>query len=298
MIETLLDYNNCFFINTGCTFSKLNESEYLKGILKNLKNDFPKFYDYNFYIVSSQEFNLPLNVTTPSETNILIFISDEHGFEYNNPLFSNIFKCYGGGKPFPLGCVKDVPFFPYRPIQERKYDVFFSGNLNPNRVDFYSNLLGFGINHIHPKILVNRLTRKIIFKTKHLHDLSYKFKNSMIIFNDGFKKGLNPSLYGQILSDTKIVLSPKGFHSAECFRTYEAMRAGCIVISEKLPNNYLYESSPIIQVDNWRNIRNVIEQLLSDPENMQALSRMSVDWYNDNFSEKAAAYHIAETICL
>lgn len=66
-------------------------------------------------------------------------------------------------------------------------------------------------------------------------DISSLYDNAYIRFYSGFNNGDDYNKYAYYLQNSKIVLSPKGFHSTECFRFYEAMRQGCIVITEELP---------------------------------------------------------------
>ena len=95
---------------------------------------------------------------------------------------------------------------------------------------------------------------------------------------------------------SKIVLCPKGFHSTECFRHYEALKQGCIVISEKLSDSYLYNNSPIIQLDNWNGIRKIVNDLLQDESLLMKKSEESLRWYENVMSEKATAMYVLSKI--
>lgn len=248
---------------------KLCETKYLAKTMIHLRDIFKEFDNFEFAILSTQDGNTIPATRKTDKKNILIWISDEFG-RYPDDLsqkFDFIFKSYieqegDNISPFPLGYVTEVPEFPYKDISQRKYNVFFSGNLNYNRRLFYYSLcrklhkiLPSGFN---PKYLINHYTRDYILKIKSQFDHDFP-SPSIVRFTNKFKTGINPNEYGKILSETKIVLCPKGFHSTECYRHYEAMRAGCIIISERLPETYLYKDSPIIQVDNWNNIHGIVE---------------------------------------
>lgn len=298
MIQTINSIDNVFYIKNDDSreFYDLMEANYISDVFEYLKNSLDITYEnYYFYITSTQtKFSVP-SIKTPKEKNILIWISDEleNDISYLKNKFSIIFKSYGGGgNPFPLGCVSAIPDLPYIPISRRKYSCFFSGNLNVNRLNLWSNLIGFGNYNLHPRIIFNKYMKSVIFNIKPMHNLSYKIKDSKIIFNNGFAAGLSPMEYGSIIQNSIIVLSPKGFHSSECFRTYEALRAGCVVISEKLPDNYLYHDSPIIQVNDWHNINQFVRDLISKPDYLQMLSDKSRDWYTEKLSAKATADRI------
>lgn len=281
------------------TEDKLCETKYLEDTMTHLRDIFPEFDNYEFSILSTQDGDVTPAIRSVNKKNILIWISDELGY-YPSDLshkFDFIFKSYikqteGNISPFPLGYVTEVPEFPYKDISQRKYNVFFSGNLNPNRRPFYYSLcrrlLKILPSSFNPKYLINHYTKDHILKIKSSFDNNFPHP-SIIRFTNKFMSGISPEEYGKILSDTKIVLCPKGFHSTECYRHYEAMRAGCVIISEKLPNTYLYKDSPIIQVDNWNNIYGIVEDLLSNNTRLNELSLASRKWYEDTLSEKATA---------
>ena len=118
----------------------------------------------------------------------------------------------------------------------------------------------------------------------------------MILFNRGFKSGLTPSTYGETLSQSKVILCPRGYFSTECFRHYEALRAGCVIISERLPDNHLYKNSPIIQIDDWNEGLQQVDKLLADKEKLNQLSQQGLEWWTNVFSEKATAHYIADRL--
>lgn len=302
--ETLSKYENIRYEeNSIYPFAQLNESTYIESVLHHLSTLLGEaFQDFIFFIYSQHgPGNLPpKSAEYPSDKKkVLLYFSDEHGEDpiaYSSNYYA-VFKAYVGLAreasrifPLPIGLVKDVPAFPVVPIHERKINVFFSGNLNSNRLGFYKSLAG--LSRTFPLELLNSNKRRTLL----LHikrDFSRKFPDSTIKFNNGFKSGLSPYDYGYTLAQSKIVLCPKGFLSPECFRHYEAIRTGCIVISEKLPDNHLYKNSPIIQVDNWEEGLGMVEQLLRDPHRMQQLHLEALDWWDQVFSEKAAAHYIA-----
>lgn len=288
------------------TEDKLCETKYLADTMKHLRDTLPEFDNFYFSILSTQNGNVRPAINHEGKNNVLIWISDELG-HYPDNLSQNyryIFKSYlnqveGNIKNFPLGYVSEVPEFPYKRISQRKYNVFFSGNLNPNRNNFYyalcRHLLKILPDNFNPKYLINKYTKNYILKIKSSFDDLFP-QPSIIRFTNRFKSGINPEEYGKILADTKIVLCPKGFHSSECYRHYEALRAGCVVISEKLPDTYLYKESPIIQVDNWKEITDIVEDLLSNSEKLNELSLASRKWYEDTLSAEATAERMKDIL--
>lgn len=289
------------------TFDILNESLFLEETFTMLsqlmKNEFE---DYLFFILSSHDPSvIPSSITYKTKKKkILIFISEESGVtpQHLCQYYFAIFKSYIKTDKileknifnFSIGCVNDVPELPIKPLNSRKYLVFFSGSLNDSRMHFYAAFIpwlnskkrtfsGSFINH--QKILV-------LLKS----NFSKKFPSSYIRFTNGFKKGLKPETYGKLIADSKIVLCPKGSKSAESFRHNEAMRAGCVVVSEKLPKNHFYENSPIIQIDNWAEGLQKTSELLNNEVELIKISHATQMWWREKCSPKAITKYIYSSI--
>lgn len=292
--------NNIYFNHLKFKFQDLQESKFLDSIFELLKKQMgDQFYDFVFYIHSSNFLDrspLPI-ILDKSKKNVLLYLSDEHSTipSYLLDYFHVVFKCYLPVEninnkaliAFPLGYVKETIQMPIVPIYERTLNVFFSGTLNENRILLYQHLTSFSN-------LTNKFNFRTIFTNKMIYslgrrNLSKVFPDSYIVFTEGFKSGLSPNDYSNLLHNSKIAICPKGFHSAETFRHYEALRAGCIVISEKLPDNYLYKDSPIIQLENWSNLKSVINVLIKDKDQLEELHHKSLNWYKNVFSEKAVS---------
>ncbi len=285
----------------------LNETIFIKNVLLSLSKIMKEEFDeYVFFILSSHDANvIPSSVNYEStKKKVLIFMSDESGTlpDYLSPNYHAIFKAYMHGDPissnnifnFSLGCVREVPEFPNIPMKSRKHSVFFSGNLNNHRVKLYSSLFSMFLPIRIPTL--NRLSviKKVLLNLKSNFD--DRFPNSHIRFTNGFRQGVNPVEYGKMIANSKIVLCPKGFYSAECFRHYEAMRAGCVIVSEKLPDTYFYKDSPIIQIDSWEEGLRKVSQLIDNPVELDKLSRATRIWWDKKCSEYATAKFINSSI--
>ncbi|MEJ1239002.1 hypothetical protein WBG78_12785 [Chryseolinea sp. T2] len=188
---------------------------------------------------------------------------------------------------FPLCCNSSVPELPYIPIQSRKINVFYSGNLHAGRTKLFQALTGW---HALPLSVLSRVHR--FFRLK----FDSKFKNSYIRFSGGFGQGLNNIEYAKALSESKIILSPPGISNDECFRHYEGLRAGCIVIAERLPPKPFLENSPIITVTDWTKGFDEIARLLSDENALAHRSQLSRDWHLNNFSVTGVSNYIQRTL--
>jgi hypothetical protein len=308
----MFGYSNVFYeSNSRYKFEELNETVFIQSVFDSLSLILDNFVDYNFFIFSSHSITtIPESCKSNLKNKILIYLSEEGGGIPSDDMLSAyylIFKAHHDKSkhlniknlhPFPLGITKYIQELPVIPFNDRKINLFFSGNLNYNRYNLYFEFLRktipvFTIFKFSFKI--SQLLVKILFKFG-IRKFNHVIPKSIVFFTDGFQKGYSPEEYTELLYDSKIVLSAKGFVVPECFRIYEAMRAGCIVISEKLPDVEFYNTVSIIQVENWNNVDKIIKGLLSDEDKMKELSDISLKHYKDFFSGMGVAQYIKRTI--
>src|SRR5690554_1803593 len=293
--------------HSNFTFDQLNESLFIERLLENLMLILGlSFEEYEFWIFSNQypKKILPESINYSSrKKKVLLYFSDESGMDPASlaDSYFAIFKSYmpkhsesSNVFPLALGYVRGVPELSVLNINERKYNVFFQGNLNKNRIEFYRNFSS--VKGLLPSgnMLKHGLYRELLIRYR--SDYSSFFPNSRIVFNRSFKSGVNEEVYGEVLRDSKVVLFPRGVHSCESFRHYEAMRAGCVILSEQLPRNHLYEGSPIIEVENWSEGLKSVEDLLMNKQKLEKIQKEMVEWWNTRCSEKATAHFISSSL--
>lgn len=290
--------------NSAYTFEQLNETVFLIQFFDHLKEILGNsFEEYQFYIYANIDSTiLPESLSIKNPKKVLLFLSNQN-HEINEGLPGNyfaVFKCHLPADivrerifHFPLGYVKDTKHHPVKKIEQRKYKVFFSGNLNKGRVPLYKVLS----NSIIPDIIYGQLM-KVFKRVPSLikRDFSSRFPSSYVHFTNGFKKGLDSEAYSQILYESQIVLCPKGFLRAETYRHFEAMRAGCVIISEKLPNTYLYRDSPIIQTDTWKEGIAYAQKLINDPVLLAHHHTETLKWWATVCNEVSTAQRVADVL--
>lgn len=250
------------------------------------------FHRYYFQLVFSNSVPLEAKSGHPN----IFLIADEHQtlrpalYDGKNVVFQSYYsaavfkKHYDKLVAFPLGYSDKLNLEQAVPFAERTVNVFFSGNLHRGRrrmFNYYSYL-----RHL-PFALQHRLQARIGSVYDH------KYPQSVLRFTSGFMQGLGPEEYANLIKNSKIVLTPHGSVSEECFRHYEAMKAGCIIVSERLPDNHFFAGSPVIQIDDWREGDTIIKQLLRDPVRMQALHEAALRWWHDVMAEPAVARYMA-----
>ncbi|MCM1372460.1 MAG: hypothetical protein NC113_05950 [Bacteroides sp.] len=249
--------------------------------------------------------------------NVLFWIGDEEGCIPSDIVFQRfnwVFKVHlrnensiqringvnvyrKGLYHFPLLTIDDVPELEVLPFNKRKHDVYFCGNLNKNRFPLFYSLKE---KKTMKEVLVNFLLRYNIrggvrlfrhwFEGK-TFDLSDK--NTHIQFYSGFNQGADYKTYARFLQNSRIVLSPCGFHSTECFRFYEALRQGCIVITEPLPNVECYKDAPCITINSWKELPSI----LSDQERLNNFTPQTIrSFYDERLSITGIAKYVFNII--
>lgn len=292
--------------NSKYSFESLDENVFLTKFFSELQqimgNDFFKYTFYLYGNMNSSE--LPYSCGKKSlKKKVLIFLSNEDYNELNASLpgdFFAIFKCYSTSDEirgrifsFPLGYVKTTRHLEVKDILQRKIRVFFSGNLHPNRIPFYRALSGSKIWERIAMLYLKNLKRRILRVPDIIkRNFSYKFPASYLVFTNGYKKGLSGEEYSKKLYDSQIALCPKGTFVTETFRLFEAMRAGCVIISKKFPDTYLYRNSPIIQVNNWQEGIEKVKMLLQNPNLLSQYHKATLDWWENVCNETSTAKYV------
>ncbi len=191
----------------------------------------------------------------------------------------------------PMGYYKHE-IVPFKNMDERPIDLHFAGSIYATG-EKYTNPVA--------KFFKQWMTSPRNYARQQLSESLKAFQSKytkLSIINrilDGFAKGLNRYEYSAEMMDTKICLAPRG-SSLETYRLFEAMRSGCVVIADRLPQQWFYQTVPAILVDDWSELESVVAPLLADPKRLAALSEQSVAWWKEVASPKAVANRISHEI--
>lgn len=126
-------------------------------------------------------------------------VYDEAAFVYRNywrPDMENHPRC----RYLPLGVNCPLDSFSPRPFSDRTHLWSFAGQSKGPR-----------------EALIDTVSER---------------SDGYLLVNDDFNSGLPKDAYAQLLSDTQVVLCPRGFRAAESYRVYEALEAGAIPLVE------------------------------------------------------------------
>ena len=254
------------------------EEDYLKGVLEHADYLLSNLGLSKRFVFVVTSFSNRLPIRHPER--VVVLQTSDEGHEiptYIEDAFM-IFKNYrpfdnspGNLRVIPLGCNKDVPALSPRVVSERDLDVFFIGRSLIFRKQFFA-------------------ATQRAFKDR--PDLTTKIEEA-----SGFRLGMSPEAYGECLVNTKIALSPRGV-SHETFRTYEAMRAGCVVVAERQLPTWFTTGWPVIEVDDWFDIGNLVDDLIDDPVRLNDLSLNTFAWWREECSEEAVAHYIVRQLSL
>jgi hypothetical protein len=294
----------------GHDWSCILEAHYLREFLANIRVGAAEiFHSHRFLIMNRNSRWTRIEPPIRGKDVVLIWLGDEEGtipYELSGN-FRLILKSYwpisesvGNMHPFPLCGSSAVLERDPRPFEERKTGVFFSGNLNANRVDFYRQFIPWGG---FPPGNLPLLARKLIARGLGSRpgrllprDFSASFPDSVIRFTGGFARGYPPGEFAARLADARIALCPPGFTSHETIRHFEAMSQGCVVVSATLPTNVLYRGSPVIEIEKWSALHSVLADMLNHPSRLAEISQSTYEWWNRVLSPEAIAFRIANLL--
>jgi len=283
---------------------------HLDNVLRWLSIDWgDHYFDFRFVVYHHPVYSPLPEFTLKGPSTILIFLSDEEStipkslckqffailktyWPLENPL-QNIIS-------FPIGYSNYASNAEFIPFEKRCYRATFAGNFLSNRLDFYRQFTRlkscppWPIDSIYlRKAYWHFLTRTKLFKPCEFGDWLPQTK---IYFSDGFAKGLPREEYARIIANTQIALCPKGYISTECFRLFETMKLGCVIVADELPPSPWYKNSPIIIEKNWHGIRKLVRELAESPDVLMRIHRETLAWWEKTCCDASAARYLAANL--
>jgi hypothetical protein len=182
----------------------------------------------------------------------------------------------------PLGYHSQEPV-PQVPMIERSLDLFFAGE----------------IRHALPRFDYRRLTSTSKFVARaqlwrELERLERSGRWRMELGKIGSRQSSTAAFasYSEKMMHTRICVAPRG-SVAETYRAYEGLRAGCLVVTNRLPAHSLLASSPALQVDHWRELEGILEHYAQRLERLEAARAAGIAWWDGHGAVAVQAAQVA-----
>ena len=185
-------------------------------------------------------------------------------------------------EPIPLGVMWSPEIAP-PPIAERPVDVLFCGSVETVSRSGLRGRLGTPKTHARRAMLAG------------LSALEGARVDVGVTPSFADSKRAGPAEYWARLVAAKICLVPRG-DTLETYRLFEAARAGCVIVAERLPSNWFFDAAPVVDLTGWRGLAGCLRALLADPAGLAERSRRTLAWWDDVVGPEAVGRHIAKTV--
>jgi hypothetical protein len=197
--------------------------------------------------------------------------------------------------PVPAGYLNQLEL-PIKPIGERCIDVSFAGSVLHWR-GWWGTFTGrLGTPKVRSRQALLAALRRLEASRPGLRTklrLTEAFTNLSPVTG-----GYDPDeayVYSQFLMDTRICLAPRGA-SPETFRHFEALRAGCVVVTDVHPERWYLRGAPFVTVRSWTELEDAVAPLLDDPALLERCHHQSLDWWRTHCSEEVVGRHLADVL--
>jgi hypothetical protein len=184
----------------------------------------------------------------------------------------------------PLGTYNQIDL-PMKPMDRRTTDVFFAGSVE--HLHSLRDRLGS------PKVRARRQMLAAVAQiAERRPDLVCEMRTT-----PSFEASAtaSPTAYSHALMDSKVCLAPRGT-SVETFRFFEGLRAGCVVVTGGLPDHWFYSGAPVLRLDRWDSLSEVLAPVLDSPAEQLRLHEAALAWWRERCSEKAVARFMSDRL--
>ena len=176
--------------------------------------------------------------------------------------------------PIPLGYGSQEELA-IRPFDERANLVWFAGSLHNatvGRFSIYARLANV------PKLHARQQMVAALEKMRADHPDWPVALQVNATYQDS--KASSAGSYARRIMDAKICVVPRGT-TPETHRLFEAMRAGCVVIAQALPDVWFYRSAPVVYLERWDELERVVLDLQATPGRLERFHRASRNWWEE-----------------
>lgn len=205
---------------------------------------------------------------------------------------------WNGGEPVPTF---DVPIgyvnqedLPLKPFSERRYDLYFSGSVSNASFPWYSPQYWLRTPKDVARSGLVRAMRRIQ-ETRPDLEVCIDLKDAYVP-NDAEENNASvEGSYSEMMMNTRICPVPRGTR-LETGRLYEALRCGCVIVSEPLPDRWFCADLPSLTVHDWSELPELVDALIEHPARLQELHEASLEWWERKCSEEAVGRYMADQL--
>lgn len=188
----------------------------------------------------------------------------------------------------PMGYYKQLEL-PIVPIDQRSVDVFFAGSVNNQLYSRWSIKRWLEP----PKTIARRTMLATLDELRPRHpELTFNL-GTIADFNEA--RVADAQSYSAQLMNTRVCLVPRGT-TPETYRYYEAMRYGCVLVTDRMPKRWFYDGAPTVTIDDWNDVERVLVDLLADEAALVQRHEASLAWWAERCSEAALGRHLASVL--
>ena len=84
---------------------------------------------------------------------------------------------------------------------------------------------------------------------------------------------------------------------ADAFRSFEGLRAGCLVVANPLPRDeFLYPQAPLLIVDHWRELSGILERYARDFDTLEEWRARSLSWWRNHLRPEVVGRMVAQQL--
>lgn len=194
----------------------------------------------------------------------------------------------------PVGYA-DQEALPLKPLDERRYDLYFSGSVANKEFPWYTPQSWLRT----PKdVARSHMMNAMRVVADERPDLAVEIDARLSYVPQrrrGGESDVAERSYSEMMMDTRICPVPRGTR-IETPRLYEALRNGCIIVTEPLPDRWYTRGVPALVLHDWADLPDLVDDLLAYPERMEALHRDALRWWDTMCSESAVGRYMAEQL--
>jgi hypothetical protein len=195
----------------------------------------------------------------------------------------------------PLGYHTQLAL-PLKPITERRYAMSFAGSVRHWR-GWWG---GFTSRMAPPKVFARRRMLEALDGVRRQHpELPVHVHLEPAFYNvspvTGRYDPKNALGYSESVMETRLLLAPQGTNP-ETSRHFAGLRAGCVVVTDVVPDRWYFRGAPFVVVPGWRALERTVVPLLEDSARLEQMQCDSLRWWRERCAEEPIGRWVAERV--